>query len=39
MTTRIPTPVWIAAAVIAALIALALFGYLSGWWEPAVEGA
>lgn len=28
-----PVAVWIAGGIIAALIAVALFGYLSGYWD------
>lgn len=31
---RIPVPVWIAAAIILGLIAIALYGYSSGFWGP-----
>jgi hypothetical protein len=30
---KVPVGVWIAAAILAALIAVALFGYLSGYWD------
>lgn len=37
---KVPVGVWIAGAILAALIAVALFGYLSGFWEvPPTEGA
>jgi general stress protein CsbA len=29
---NIPAPVWIAIAIIAALIAIAIYGYTSGLW-------